>query len=192
MTRPAEEASEQGMRRRLLQLLTERSFERRPVVLASGKASDFYIDCKQTTLHPEGLSLAAALLVDEILKHPAKISAVAGPTLGADPIVAAIAVNGFSRGLDFPAIIVRKESKGHGTGQYLEGVLHLEKSRKVAMFEDVVTTGGSMLKAVQHVRDGGFEVVACLALVDRLEGGREAIEAAGLPFTTLFTRADFP
>lgn len=180
------------MRDRLLQLLTERSFARRQVVLASGKTSDFYIDCKQTTLHPEGLSLAAALLVDAIVKHSAKITAVAGPTLGADPIIAAVAVNGFSRGLDLPAIIVRKEPKGHGTGQYLEGVLHLEKTRKVAMFEDVVTSGGSMLKAVQHVRDAGFEVVACLALVDRLEGGREAIEAAGLPFTALFTRKDFP
>jgi len=179
------------MRSRLLQLLTERSFARRQVVLASGKTSDFYIDCKQTTLHPEGLSLAAALLVDEIAKLQVKIGAVAGPTLGADPIVAAVAVNGFSRGMDLPAIIVRKEPKGHGTGQYLEGIMHLEKSRKVAMFEDVVTSGGSMLKAVEHVREGGYEVVACLALVDRLEGGREAIEAAGLPFVSLFTRKDF-
>jgi orotate phosphoribosyltransferase len=180
------------MRSRLLQLLTERSFARRQVVLASGKSSDFYIDCKQTTLHPEGLSLTAALFADEIAKHPARISAVAGPTLGADPIVAAVAVAGFARGLDWPAIIVRKEPKGHGTAQYLEGVVHLEKSRRVAMFEDVVTSGGSMLKAVERVREGGFDVVACFAVVDRLEGGREAIEAAGLPFTALFTRADFP
>ncbi len=179
-------------RQRLLGILTERSFAKRQVVLASGKPSDFYIDCKQTTLHPEGLTLSARLLADAIVAHPAQVTAVAGPTLGADPIVAALAMESFSRALHWPAIIVRKEPKAHGTGRWLEGVEHLDKSARVAVIEDVVTTGGSMLKAVEHVREAGFSVVACFALVDRLDGGREAIEAAGLPFVSLFTRKDFP
>ena len=182
-------------RTRLLALLTERSFARRKVTLASGKESDFYVDCKQTTLHPEGLLLASELFVDALARvkqRGARIDAVAGPTLGADPIISGVAVVSQLRGLPLPAIIVRKEPKGHGTGAYLEGIDKLGKGLHVAVFEDVVTTGGSMLKAVDRLQEGGFIVEHCFALVDRSEGGREAIEARGLSLTSLFQRADFP
>ncbi len=176
----------------LLALLTERSFAKRKVTLASGRESDFYIDCKQTTLHPEGLWHAGELFCDLLEKHRAHVDAVAGPTLGADPLIAAIAVISAQRGRGLPAIIVRKEPKGHGTGAYLEGVDKLARGLRVAVFEDVVTTGGSMLKAVDRIVDGGFVVEHCFALVDRAEGGREAIIARGLTLETLYTRADFP
>lgn len=182
-------------RARLLSLLTERSFAKRKVTLASGRESDFYIDCKQTTLHPEGLLLASELFVEAlslVKKRGAKIDAVAGPTLGADPIISGVAVVSQLRGIPLPAIIVRKEPKGHGTGAYLEGIDKLGKGLHVAVFEDVVTTGGSMLKAVDRLIEGGFVVEHCFALVDRDEGGRATIEARGLSLTALFTRADFP
>ncbi len=182
-------------RQRLLSLLTERSFAKRKVTLASGRESDFYIDCKQTTLHPEGLLLSSELFVDALSKakiRGVRIDAVAGPTLGADPIISGIAVVSQLRGLPLPAIIVRKEPKGHGTGAYLEGIDKLGSGLHVAVFEDVVTTGGSMLKAVNRLREHGYIVEHTFALVDRSEGGRAAIEAEKLSLTSLFSRADFP
>jgi orotate phosphoribosyltransferase len=179
-------------RAELLRLLTERSFAKRKVTLASGRESDFYIDCKQTTLHPEGLWYTGELFCNAIVESGVTFDAVAGPTLGADPIVSAIAVVSAQRKMGIPAIIVRKEPKGHGTGAYLEGVDKLGKNLQVAVFEDVVTTGGSMLKAVDRLLEAGYVVKHCFALVDRLEGGREIIEARGLSLTSLFTRADFP
>lgn len=185
----------QQARPRLLRLLTERSYQKKSVVLASGKQSDFYIDCKQTTLHSEGAALVGACFVELLAAESAAgrtFAVVAGPTLGADPIVSSIAAVGFILGHHWPAMIVRKEPKAHGTGRWLEGDVFIEKGARVAMFEDVVTTGGSMLKAVEKVREAGFVVEDCFALVDRLEGGREAILQAGCRLTTLFTRADFP
>lgn len=180
----------------LLQLLTARSFAKRKVTLASGRESDFYIDCKQTTLHPRGAQLLGSLFAEKLAAlhtEGTRIDAVAGPTLGADPIITAVSLCALQeRGLSLPAIIVRKEPKGHGTGAFLEGVDKLAPGLQVACFEDVVTTGGSMLKAVDRLRDAGYTVTHAFALVDRIEGGREAIEAAGLTLTTLFTRADFP
>ncbi len=181
-------------RARLLALLRSLSFERRKVVLASGKESDFYVDCKRTALTAEGHVLVGRLLWEETRRLRPAVRGVGGLTLGADPIASAVALTSFlDPGADAPvdAFIVRKEPKGHGTGQWIEGRTTIPDGSRVVVLEDVVTTGGSALKAIERCRAERLLPVACLALVDRLEGGREAIEAAGVPLTALFTRRDF-
>jgi orotate phosphoribosyltransferase len=178
-------------RARLLELLRQLSFERRKVTLASGKESDFYIDCKRTALTAEGHVLVGRCLLAEVLAITPLVRAVGGLTLGADPIASAIALTSFQAGHPVDAFIVRKEPKGHGTGQWIEGRKTIPDGSRVIVLEDVVTTGGSALKAIERCRAERLEVVACLALVDRLEGGREAIEASGVPLRPLFTRKDF-
>ena len=166
------------------------SFERRKVILASGKGSDFYVDCKRTTLTAEGHVLVGRLLFDRCAASSRR-ARVGGLTLGADPIASAIALTSFLAGRAGGPFIVRKEPKGHGTGQWIEGRKTIPDGSRVVVIEDVVTTGGSALKAIERCRVEKLEPVACLALVDRLEGGREAIEAQGVPLETLFTREDF-
>jgi orotate phosphoribosyltransferase len=184
-------------RNRLLQLLRELSFERRKVVLASGKESDFYIDCKRTALTAEGHALVGRCLYDRVAKLTPPVRGVGGLTLGADPIASAIALTSFlekersASAPTFDSFIVRKEPKGHGTGQWIEGRRTLPDGSRVAVLEDVVTSGGSALKAIERCRVEKLEVVACFALVDRCEGGREAIEASGVPLEALFRREDF-
>ena len=178
-------------RARLLELLRVLSFERRKVVLASGRESDFYIDCKRTALTAEGHVLVGRLLFDRVRKVRPLVRGVGGLTLGADPIASAIALTSFLQGEAVDAFIVRKEPKGHGTGQWIEGRRTIPDGSRVVVIEDVVTTGGSALKAIERCRAEKLEPVLCLALVDRLEGGREAIEAQGVPLDPLFTRKDF-
>ncbi|HEY7726306.1 MAG TPA: orotate phosphoribosyltransferase [Anaeromyxobacteraceae bacterium] len=191
-------------RPRLLALLRSLSFERRRVVLASGRESDFYIDCKRTTLTAEGHVLVGRLLLDRVRRLAPPVRGIGGLTLGADPLASAVAAASFleheaarGRGEAQPpppidAFIVRKEPKGHGTGQWIEGRRTIPDGSRVAVLEDVVTTGGSALLAIERCRSEGLEPVACLALVDRMEGGREAIEARGVPLQSLYTREDFP
>jgi len=178
-------------RARLLELLRTLSFERRKVVLASGRESDFYVDCKRTALTAEGHALVGRLLFDRVRRIEPLPRGVGGLTLGADPIASAVALTSFLEGRPVDAFIVRKEPKGHGTGQWIEGRKTIPDGSRVVVIEDVVTTGGSALKAIERCRAEGLEPIACLALVDRLEGGREAIEAAGVPLQALFTRTDF-
>jgi len=178
-------------RARLLELLRALSFERRKVVLASGKESDFYIDCKRTALTAEGHALVGRCLFDRVRRVDPPVRGVGGLTLGADPLASAIALTSFLESAPVDAFIVRKEPKGHGTGQWIEGRTTIPDGSRVAVLEDVVTTGGSALKAIERCRAEKLEVVACFALVDRNEGGRAAIEAAGVPLDALFTRADF-
>jgi orotate phosphoribosyltransferase len=191
-------------RARLLELLRALSFERRKVVLASGRESDFYIDCKRTALTAEGHVLVGRLLLEKVRRIAPPVRAVGGLTLGADPIASAVATASFLEverwrggGQDgtppdtVDAFIVRKEPKGHGTGQWIEGRKTIPDGSRVVVIEDVVTTGGSALKAIERCRAEALVPVACLALVDRLEGGREAIEAQGVPLDALFTREDF-
>jgi orotate phosphoribosyltransferase len=190
-------------RERLLELLRTLSFERRKVVLSSGRESDFYIDCKRTALTAEGHALVGRCLFDRVRRIQPAVRGVGGLTLGADPLASAIALTSFLEweraarsGTPSPpapvdAFIVRKEPKGHGTGQWIEGRRTLPDGSRVAVLEDVVTTGGSALKAIERCRAESLQVVACLALVDRREGGREAIEAAGVPLDVLFSREDF-
>jgi orotate phosphoribosyltransferase len=178
-------------RARLLELLRTLSFERRKVVLASGKESDFYVDCKRTALTAEGHVLVGRLLLEKVRAIRPLVRGVGGLTLGADPIASAIALTSFLAGEPVDALIVRKEPKGHGTGQWIEGRKTIPDGSRVVVIEDVVTTGGSALKAIERCRAEKLEPVACVALVDRLEGGREAIEAQGVPLDALFTRKDF-
>jgi orotate phosphoribosyltransferase len=177
-------------RGRLLELLTRDSYQEREVVLSSGKKSNFYIDCKQTTLQSEGHFLVGQLfqrIIDEVAPEA---EAVGGLTLGADPLASAVAVVSFIAGRPRHAFIVRKEPKGHGTGQWIEGTRALRPGMPVVILEDVVTTGASTLSAVERARTGELQVVRVVALVDRDEGGREAVEAH-LPLTALYTRHDF-
>ena len=178
-------------RARLLDLLRALSFERRKVVLASGKESDFYVDCKRTALTAEGHVLIGRLLFDRVRRAKPLVRGVGGLTLGADPIASAISLTSFLEGEPVDAFIVRKEPKGHGTGQWIEGRKTIPDGSRVAVIEDVVTTGGSALKAIERCRAENLQVVACYALVDRMEGGREAIEASGVAIESLFTRKDF-
>lgn len=178
-------------RARLLELLRTLSFERRKVVLASGRESDFYVDCKRTTLTAEGHVLVGRVLLDRVRKVSPPVRGVGGLTLGADPIASAIALTSFLDGAPIDSYIVRKEPKGHGTGQWIEGRKTIPDGSRVVVIEDVVTSGGSALKAIERCRAEKLEPVLCLALVDRLEGGREAIEAQGVPLDAVFTRKDF-
>ena len=178
-------------RLRLLDLLRRLSFERRKVILASGRESDFYVDCKRTALTAEGHVLVGRLLFDRIRRVKPLVRGAGGLTLGADPLASAVAYTSFLEGEPVDSFIVRKEPKGHGTGQWIEGRKTIPDGSRVVVIEDVVTTGGSALKAIERCRAERLEPVACLALVDRLEGGREAIEAQGVPLQALFTRTDF-
>jgi len=181
-----------GDRARLLELLTRLSFERRKVTLSSGKESDFYIDCKRTALTAEGHFLVGRLLLEAIRAEAAEAKGVGGLTLGADPLASAVSLTSHLAGHPLHAFIVRKEPKGHGTGQWVEGLSALGPGAPVAVVEDVVTSGASTLKAIERSTAEGLKVLGAFALVDRLEGGREAIEAKGHRLTTLFTRKDFP
>jgi orotate phosphoribosyltransferase len=161
------------------------------VILASGKESDFYIDCKRTALTAEGHVLVGRLLFDRIRQLPPLVRGAGGLTLGADPLASAVAFASFLAGEPVDAFIVRKEPKGHGTGQWIEGRRTIPDGSRVAVLEDVITTGGSAVRAIERCRAEGLVVAGCFALVDRMEGGREAIESLGVPVESLFTRRDF-
>jgi orotate phosphoribosyltransferase len=175
-------------RSRLLDLLATRSARRGSFTLASGRQSDFYIDCRPTTMHPEGLAAIGPLGLHAIGERGWAPDAIGGLTLGADPVSYAIAYASQLAGIPVRAFTVRKEAKTHGTGKVIEGAY--EPGDRVVVIEDVITTGGSALRAVEAVRAAGGSVVGVLAVVDRSEGGREAIEAAGLEVEALVTAAD--
>jgi orotate phosphoribosyltransferase len=179
-----------GKRARLIQLLTERSFERRKVVLASGRESDFFIDCKQTMLTAEGHALVGELMFALLAELP-PCEAVGGVELGGCPLASAVSLVSFQHGRPLNALYVRKAKKDHGTTKLVEGDKSLKPGLKVALLEDVVTTGGSSLKAVESLKAVGAEVVGIVALVDRQEGGAETIREANLPLVTIATKADF-
>lgn len=174
----------------LLELLRTRSFAKKRVVLASGKESDFFIDCKQTVLSAKGHVLVGELMLDALAKLPA-CDAVAGVELGGCPLASAVALTSHLRGAPKDAVYVRKEAKDHGSKRLVEGDTQLAPGASFVILEDVTTTGGSTLKAVEKLRAAGYRVVGVVTLVDRLEGGRESIEAAGLPLVAIFTRRDF-
>ncbi|MEF3168964.1 MAG: orotate phosphoribosyltransferase [Deltaproteobacteria bacterium] len=175
---------------RLLEIIVRNSYREGTFTLTSGRQSDFYIDCKETTLSAEGAYLCGRLLLDRIRPFLEEIRGVGGMTLGADPLVTAVSVVSFIEGSPLPAFIIRKEKKGHGTGSWIEGKRNIPKGSTVALLEDVVTTGGTLLKAAERTREEGYRVGPVLAVVDREEGGREALEACGLSLTALFTRRD--
>ena len=185
-TLSAEEVLE--LKRRLARLLVEKSYREGDFVLASGRRSDYYFDCRVTALHAEGSWLIGTLF-NHMLREM-DIKGVGGMTMGADPLVAATTVISHEQGRPLHGLLVRKEAKGHGTGQYVEGLGNFSTGDRVAMLEDVVTTGGSLLKACDRIRDAGLSIVAVCAILDREEGGREKLREAGYDLLALFTRAE--
>lgn len=176
-------------RAELKAIIRKLSYEEREVTLASGRKSNFYFDGKQTTLHPRGAMLVGQAVLEELQHFPAPVEGVGGLTLGADPIATAAALVSSMGDAPVPAFIIRKEPKGHGTGQWLEGRKNLRPGARVVIVEDVLTTGGSALKAVDRAREEGLEVLGIITLVDRQEGGREIVEAAGLQLRSIFTKS---
>lgn len=174
-------------RARLRDLLREKSVRFGDFLLASGRRSDLYVDVRQTSLHPEGAAWIGELLFEALRPD---VIAVGGPTLGADPVATAVAIASFRAGSPRPAFLIRKAAKAHGAGNRLEGLGNVPAGAAVAIVEDTTTTGGSLLDAVEAAREAGLTVVQALCVVDRAEGARARIEAAGLPFTALFTRAE--
>jgi orotate phosphoribosyltransferase len=169
-------------------LLAARSARRGQFTLASGRISTLYIDARLTTMSPEGLSLIGPLGFDALRAAGWRVDAVGGLTLGADPIAYAISYASALAGTPVRAFTVRKEAKAHGTGQLIEGPFRA--GDRVAVVEDVITTGASALRAAEAVRSAGGQVVGVLALVDREEGGREALERAGLEVRSLTCARD--
>jgi orotate phosphoribosyltransferase len=173
---------------RLLSILAERSARRGNFTLASGRQSTLYIDARLTTMSPDGLALIGPLALAALRDVDWRVQAVGGLTLGADPISYAIAYASAKTASPLRAFTVRKEAKTHGTGQLIEGPFHA--GDRVAVIEDVITTGGSALRAVEAVRAAGGTVAGVLALVDREEGGRDALVSAGLPVVALARASD--
>ena len=175
----------------LLALLTLRSFvhrPERPFQLASGKTSPYYLDGKKTTLDARGALLVGRLIFDRLRGR--NIQAVGGLTLGADPIAVAVALTSALAGEPMRAFIVRKEIKDHGTGNWIEG--GIDPGSRVAVIEDVVTSGTSICLAIERIQSAGHHIVAAAALVDRGEGGAEAVrQVAGVPLDALFNLKDF-
>ncbi len=172
---------------RLKEILLEKSvITGREFKLASGRTSDFYVDARVTTLHPEGAYLCGKIFL-EMLKE-FKVDAVGGYSIGADPIVTAIAVHSHMAGRPLPAFIIRKEEKSHGTGKVIEG--NFPEHANVAIFDDVVTSGGSILKGAAQVEKQGGHVVVIMSVIDREEGGKEIIEAGGYKLLSIFTKKD--
>jgi len=174
----------------LARLLYARSYREGEFTLTSGKKSDYYFDCKQTALHPEGAYLIARIFLNMLYRSELPIQGVGGMTLGADPLVSAVTVLSHLDGRPLPGFIVRKEAKGHGTGQYLEGLANFSPGQTVCLLEDVITTGGTLLTACSRVKDAGLKVVLVLCVLDREEGGTENIKSAGYPVQSIFTRKE--
>lgn len=171
-------------RDRLLDLFVERSFRLGDFTLASGRKSDFYIDCRTTTMHAEGQDLLGKVGCDTLQEAGWEPDLVGGLTMGADPVAYAIAGESFRRGRPIHAFSVRKRAKSHGAGRRIEGCF--ESGARVVVVEDVITTGGSALQACEALRAEQASIVGVLATVDRQEGGSEAIRATGLDVISLF------
>jgi orotate phosphoribosyltransferase len=183
----------------LLRLLSRISFKLGDFTLSSGGKSDYYIDCRITTLHAEGGRLTGLAILDLLHEHKLKPSAVGGLTLGADPIVSNVATASAWRAVEHPnanahlihGFLVRKAEKAHGTGRRIEGFL--EEGAPVLIVDDVCTTGASVINAIQAAKQAGMRVIAAVCLVEREEvKGRAAVEAAceGAPFLCLYTAED--
>lgn len=173
-------------RQLLLDLFCQLAYKEGDFVLSSGQQSSYYINGKQVTLHPQGALATGRLLLSKL---PSDTQAVAGLTLGADPIVSAVSVVSALENRPIPALIVRKETKGHGTMAYIEGPT-LPAGAKVVVLEDVVTTGKSAMKAVERLRDAGYIVDLVISLVDREQGGAQFYQSVGLKFEAVFSISD--
>jgi len=172
----------------LTELIRAKALKFGDFTLASGKKATYYLDGKQVTLDPEGSRLIAEGILD-LFDAEAFPKAVGGMSIGADPITSAVVTMSAVRGTPLLGFMVRKESKGHGTNQYVEGPV--EPGDEVVIVEDVVTTGGSSLQAIERVEAFGLKVTHVIAIIDRMEGGAEAFARGGYPFTSLLSIRDF-
>jgi len=182
--------TKQSERSKLLGLLLKLSFrysEKASFHLTSGKQTPYYIDCKKVSLDAEGATLIGRDIFNRIKDLP--VEGVGGMTLGADPIATAVSVISYLNAQPIPAFIVRKEAKGHGSRQQIEGAL--KPGARVVVVEDVVTTGGSTLRTLEALKQEGYPVLKVIALVDRKEGGAERIIQEGISFESLFSLEDF-
>jgi orotate phosphoribosyltransferase len=172
----------------LIELLAHKSAKRGKFTLASGRESTLYVDARMTTMSPEGLSLIGPLALEQLRAAAWEVDSIGGLTLGADPIAYAISYASSAEERPLRAFTVRKETKAHGIGKLIEGPF--VAGDRVAVIEDVITTGGSALRAIDALNAAGARIVGVLALVDREEGGREAIEKAGHPVLSLATASE--
>lgn len=177
-------------RNELMGIIRELSYEEREVTLASGRKSNFYFDGKQTTLHKRGGLLVGKAFWDVVKTFDGPIDGVGGLTLGADPIATATSIAAALEDDEVHAFIIRKEPKGHGTGQWLEGRKNLPPGSRVVIVEDVTTTGGSSIKAVERAKEEGLVVLGIITLVDREEGAQENVTAEGQVLKAVFTRTE--
>ncbi len=176
-------------RDRLAELILRRSFQYRenpPFTLASGRTSFFYFNCKPVTLDPEGMNLIGRVLFDMI--RGSSVTAAGGLTLGADPLANALSVISFQKGEPVKSFIVRKDVKAHGTKSAVEG--NVKPGERVVVLDDVITTGGSTITAIERAREAGLVVERVIALIDREEGGRENILALVDRVDAVFTRTE--
>jgi len=175
------------LKKRLREILLKKSVVKdREFTLASGKTSNFYCDARVTTLDPEGATLCGKIFLQMLSEF--RVDSVGGYSIGADPIVTAIAVLSHLEKRPLPAFIIRKEEKSHGTRKSIEGNFH--PGDRVALFDDVITSGGSIIKGAEQVEAHGGKVEVIMAVLDRQEGGRETIESRGYRFLTIFTKQD--
>ena len=177
-------------KQRLKEILLEKSYRKGTFTLTSGRESDFYVDGKQTTLDAEGSYLCGKLIFEVMKKCDNKIGAVGGMTLGADPLVTAVSQVSFLEKDPIPAFIVRKESKQHGTQNFIEGQSNIPDGAYVALLEDVVTTGGTLIKVIERVESQGYKVGLVVTVVDRQEGGVECLAEAGYTLKAIFTKEE--
>ena len=171
----------------LTRVVRKLSYREGDFTLASGKKSKFYVDLKATTLHPDGAHLIGEATYALLTQKGIAVEGVGGLTLGADPMATAVSLAARGHGKIWPAYIVRKEPKDHGTGRYIEGSENMKPGASVVVLEDVVTTGGSSIKAIERLRAEGYKPVAVISVVDRQSGGAEAFAATGVPYYWLTT-----
>ncbi len=187
----ANEGSAERDRARLADIIFARSFGRGRITLASGKESDFYFDLKPSMLHPEGASLMAKALLQQI--RPVGADYVGGLEMGAVPITGAVCQHSHDSGAPVSGFFVRKQAKGHGAKKLIEGLAKGETlaGKRIVIVEDVTTTGESAFKAVEPCREAGAEIVLVVTAVDREEGAAEFFRSKGLPFKALFVASEF-
>ncbi|OHE59560.1 MAG: orotate phosphoribosyltransferase [Thermodesulfovibrio sp. RBG_19FT_COMBO_42_12] len=175
------------MKNRLIELIIENAFKysEEPVFkLVSGRISNYYFNCKAVTLHPEGMYLIGNLIFDLI--KDLNIKGIGGLTLGADPMAYAVAYTSFQKGMPIEAFVVRKTPKSHGTMLWIEG--NIKRGNRVVIVDDVITTGKSTIEAINRAKEEGLQIVKAIVLIDRQEGGREAVEALGYKLDSILTR----
>ena len=185
-------ADASAARQRLIEIVKARSLHAGTAIkLASGRSSTFYVNLKPTMLDPEGAHLIATLILDAL--QGATVDLVGGMEMGAVPLASTVAVTSHTRGRPLRAFFVRKQAKDHGTKNLVEGLAPGEtlRGKRVVMLEDVTTTGGSTMKAIEALKAEGAIIERVITVVDRLEGAADAFKAAGVPFTAILTAADF-